>query len=170
VTDAVDLAKFRMAAAFDDKHQAPQLEGQVYIRMARKPGSPGYRLPNTTKLSPILQGPFRILERVSDLAYRLELPAHWKIHPVISVIHLEQAHVDDYNRRVPTPPPVLVGGQEEHEVERIVRQETGRFLVKWRHRDEETWEPIKNLREDVPEMVKAFQKRTRQQRVAQQRV
>lgn len=43
----------------------------------------------------------------------LELPPTWKIHPIISVIHLEQHHEDDFGR---TPPdissaePIMVGG------------------------------------------------------------
>jgi hypothetical protein len=43
----------------------------------------------TDELSPKLasrhHGPFRIKDKLSDLTYRLELPAHWKIHNVFHV-------------------------------------------------------------------------------------
>jgi hypothetical protein len=166
VIDILDLAKFRMAAAFDAKHQPPQLKDRVYLKLARKPGTHGYRLPHTTKLSPIMAGPFPILTKVNNLAYKLQLPAEWRIHPVISVIHLEQAYDDDYQRRIPTPPPVLVDGQEEFEIDEILRQAGDQCLVRWKHRDEETWEPVSNLKEDVPELLRAFQNKHRHRRAA----
>ena len=36
-------------------------------------------------------GPFEITERVGRLAYRLNLPAHWRIHNVINIAFLEPA-------------------------------------------------------------------------------
>ncbi len=39
-------------------------------------------------------GPFRVVELVGDLAYRLDLPQHFRMHPVISVTHLEPARSD----------------------------------------------------------------------------
>jgi hypothetical protein len=36
-----------------------------------------------------LQTGTRVLERIGNLAYRLDIPPNWKIHPVISVAHLE---------------------------------------------------------------------------------
>ena len=36
----------------------------------------------SSKLAPRRHGPFKILHVVSPVAYELELPEHWKIHPV----------------------------------------------------------------------------------------
>jgi len=37
----------------------------------------------TSKLAPKRYGPFPIKKVLSDVSYKLELPAKWKIHPVI---------------------------------------------------------------------------------------
>ena len=45
-------------------------------------------------------GPFEVMEKVSDVAYRIRLPASYGIHPVINIAHLESYHSDnDYSDR-----------------------------------------------------------------------
>ena len=71
-------------------------------------------------------GPFQILERIGRLAYRLELPGTMKIHPVISIAHLEPAtkpEEDLFKRPRPQlehPLPVVVDGEQEFVVERLL--------------------------------------------------
>lgn len=48
------------------------------------------------KLTKQYVDPFCILEKVGRLAYKLDVPADWKIHPVFSVAQLK-----------PAPPPAL---------------------------------------------------------------
>jgi hypothetical protein len=43
-------------------------------------------------------GPFKVLRKVSDLAYELKLPSSFKIHPVISTSRLELAKPDEWHR------------------------------------------------------------------------
>jgi hypothetical protein len=101
-------------------------------------------------------GPFEIIKKISPLVYQLRLPADWKIHPVFHVSLLRPAKLDD--RLHPEiiddtlkPDPIIVGREEEYEVERIVRHQGGKrrrmFLVKWKGYPEEenTWEPRRNL-------------------------
>jgi hypothetical protein len=62
------------------------------------------------KLAQRFVGRFKVLERVGRLAYRLELPPTWSIHPVVSVEHLEpDPPGDDEWERLPAPaelPPI----------------------------------------------------------------
>lgn len=44
------------------------------------------------KLLARYEGPFEILEKISPITYRLKLRASYKIHPVISIAHLEKYH------------------------------------------------------------------------------
>ena len=160
--NAIQLAQTKMAVRYDSKHRVPDLVGNVYLKLA-KTGDAGYHIPKTSSLSTKRVGPYRILEKVSPLAYRLELPPSMaKVYPVISVIHLEQAKPDLFDRDIPPPAPIITQGQEEWVVERIVRREKrgnrNGYQVKWKGYEEKTWEPANRLREDVPEMVEKFEK------------
>lgn len=53
----------------------------------------GYKIPSSqilgTKLSQQFAGPFKILSKVGNLAYRLKIPTYWRIHPVFTIAQLE---------------------------------------------------------------------------------
>jgi hypothetical protein len=93
----------------------------------------------TTKLAPKRHGPFKVTQVMSAVNYRLELPMQWSIHPVFHIdlltpYHETPIHSANYQR----PPPDLVEGEEEYEVETVlVSQRFGRgkklqYLVKWK--------------------------------------
>ena len=72
------------------------------------------------KFTPKCEGPFKIKKVLSTLSYQLELPKSWKIHPTFYISLLSpyketETHGPNYIR----PPPELVNGEEEYEVERI---------------------------------------------------
>ena len=92
----------------------------------------------TTKLAPKRHGPFKIIQVMSLVNYHLQLPTQWSIHDVfhtdlLTPYHETHMHGPNYLR----PPPELVEGVEEFEVERILdsrRRGRGRklqYLVKW---------------------------------------
>jgi RNase H-like domain found in reverse transcriptase/Reverse transcriptase (RNA-dependent DNA polymerase)/Integrase zinc binding domain/Integrase core domain/Chromo (CHRromatin Organisation MOdifier) domain len=167
--DAIELANARMAIHFDNKHKPPHLRGKVFVKLV-KAGRKGYQLPKSSKLSTIRMGPYEIKRRVGQLAYELNLPAHTRIHPVISCIHLEQCVEDAYQRPLPRPTPIIVDGQEEWVVEKLSKErgsgDKKEILVRWRGFDAEqsTWEPYDQVKRDVPAMFRAFESRTRRGR------
>jgi hypothetical protein len=80
-----------------------------------------------------------ILRVLLPITYELRLPVQWKLHPVFHVDLLTpycetEFHGANYDK----PPPDLINGEEEYEVERIVasrRFGRGRklqYLVKWK--------------------------------------
>ncbi|QRW21158.1 Retrotransposable element Tf2 protein [Rhizoctonia solani] len=106
---------------------------------------------NLKTLSPKLTeqrlGPFKVIEKISDRAYRLELPPTMRIHNVFYIGLLSKVKRDKKRAFENHPPPVTVEGEEEYEVEGITNAEErdGKwfFRVKWKGygSKENTWEP-----------------------------
>jgi hypothetical protein len=107
---------------------------------------------STPKLLPKWVGPFKILDAIGKGAYRLQLPDHMKIHPVFHVSLLKTFHS---NGELQPPDPIIIDGEEEFELERILdhrfvkrgRKVIPEYLVKWRHfgTEHNTWEPDNSL-------------------------
>ena len=77
------------------------------------------RLGGSSKFIAKWFGPFKIIEVVSPLAYKLELPPTLKIHPVIHAAYLKPYHESQvYKGRTPTRPPPI-DGEDVYLVERI---------------------------------------------------
>ena len=82
-------------------------------------------------------GPFRIMEQIGTVAYRLDLPLTMPIHNVFHASLLEPYQENTLaSRELPQLSPVFVKGQEEFEVEEIldsrkVRNQT-QYLVRWK--------------------------------------
>ena len=90
------------------------------------------------KLLPKYVGPFKVLQKVGKVAYRLELPSTMKCHPVFHVSLLHKYHRD--GRTQPHPPPIavdaegdwfVVEGVLDHKRVRRGGRWVDRYLVKW---------------------------------------
>ena len=116
-----------------------------------------------TKLAPKRYGPFRVLKEISPVAYKLQLPVSWGIHDVfhtslLSPYQETAAHGPNFSR----PPPDLIDGEEEYEVEHIInhrhhgRTRQLQYLIKWKGYPESdnTWEPADQVH--APELVKLY--------------
>jgi len=96
-------------------------------------------------------GPYKIKAIISSNVVELELPATIKIHPVVNVSRIKQ-YVDQVDgQRKETPQPVVIEGEEEWEVEKILNKKKIRgkdkFLVRWKGftAEGDTWESKENL-------------------------
>ena len=157
--DALIFAQAKMSIYYDKKHKPLTLRpgDKAFISLTGSMEA-GYHLPNTIshKLSPQCVSPFEVIRAVGRLVYELKIPATWKIHPVISVAHLEPYKEDPYKRAESAPLP-------DREAEEIVaerynkRRKRQEWLVKWRNfgPEQNTWEPIDNLN-NAPELLEEF--------------
>ena len=98
------------------------------------------------KLAPLRIGPYEIIRKVSDTAYKLKLPKGYvgKIHNVFYIGLLSKANIRP-GEKATEPPPELVEGELEYEVEEILQKRGNRYRVKWKGYDDPTWEPLSNL-------------------------
>ena len=127
----------------------------------------GYSIPTiarvTKKLMQQYVGPFLIKKRVGRLAYKLDIPHDWRIHPVFSIVQLEPALTpskDLFQRPRPTQlPSVYVDDNtniyKSFEVEQLLNKRmvnrgyghSFKYLVRWKgYRPEwDRWYNVKEL-------------------------
>ena len=99
------------------------------------------------------------------MAYELDLPATLKIHPVFHVDRLSRYEGNEVNGQRPPPPePVMVDGEEEYKVDRILDSRYFRrqlqYLVRWKGygEGEDSWEPAKNVA-NAQELIEDFHRK-----------
>ena len=123
-------------------------------------------LDKTPKLSSKYIGPFKIIKKISDVVYELELPTDMNIHPSFHISKLKKYNKNDDklfpNRAVDVSvsrpgPETIINGKEVYEVEKIIDKrlvKRGRekypkpeYLVKWKgySTHEATWKREKEL-------------------------
>ena len=117
-----------------------------YLRMKNYPA----------KLQRRFVGPFKVIEQISRVAYRLELPAEWRAHPVFHSSLLKLWQESHWSCPVDAPAPEFeVEGTPYYTVERILhwrkirrgRRNERKFLVIWTGYsiDEAEWIPERNF-------------------------
>ncbi|KAG7666513.1 hypothetical protein KSW81_001939 [Nannochloris sp. 'desiccata'] len=127
---------------------------QVYISTADLP------LKGPRRLAPKWFGPVPIIEKLSDLNYRVALPEMWKRrHPVF---HIEKLKPFVVSTKFPSrsdrrPPPDLEQGSDVYNVEKILNRRSTRrgrgwrieYYIKWEGYPmcDSTWEPKTNLQD-----------------------
>ena len=98
----------------------------------------------------------------------MELPSGLNIHPVFHISRLKK-YIDptiiEHRPNPPEPPPVIiVEGEEEFEVEKILDKRINRkrieYLVKWKGYPEHDaqWEPLENL-QNAHESLEEYESR-----------
>lgn len=131
--DAISFALLNQKEHYNRKHQLLFIKvgDWAMLRLYK-----GYSISSsagiTKKLTQQYVGPFRIKERVERLAYKLEIPDDWRIHPVFLVAQLELAPkpFDNLFWRSNShhPPTVFVDGDTDNlksfEIDRLVNKRT----------------------------------------------
>ena len=73
------------------------------------------------KLSLKRHGPFKVKKVLSPITYQLNLPIQWKIHDVFHINLLTPYQETDFHGpNFAQPPPDLIDGEEEYEVEQVL--------------------------------------------------
>lgn len=154
--ESLATAQERQAANADTSRQdhSFQVGDQVLLNLADIT-LPANRTHRSQKLLPRFGGPYTILEQISPVSFHLGLPPTLKIHPVFHVDRLQPYHISpaSFGHRTPAkPPPELIDGKEEYEVESIQDHwQMGRhmeYLIKWIEypQEDSTWQKESDLK------------------------
>ena len=118
----------------------------------------------TAKLAPKQYRPFTIKKKISDIIFQLELPEQWRIHNVFHTSLLSPyLETDIHGPNYPKPPPDIIEGEPEFEVEQIVgsrcigRKKTLQYKVRWKGYApaHDSWEPANQIH--APKLVKRYE-------------
>lgn len=111
------------------------------------------------KLSMRYFGPFKVLAKIGDVAYKLELPSAARIHPVFHVSQLKPFNGTAQDPYLPLPLTVTEMGPVMQPVKilasRIIirgHNQIEQILVQWENglQDEATWEDIEDIKASYP--------------------
>lgn len=89
------------------------------------------------KLAPKRHSPFLIEKMLGPVTAKLRLPHQWKIHPVFHTSLLTPyLQTSEYGKHISNPPPDIIDGEEEYEVDQIVDSRIRgkkrlEYLVRW---------------------------------------
>ncbi|CAJ0943984.1 unnamed protein product, partial [Ranitomeya imitator] len=114
---------------------------------------------SSPKFKPRFIGPYRILEILNPVSFRLDLPASFAIHNVFHRSLLRRYEVPVVPSLEP-PAPVLVEGELEYVVEKILDSRVSRrklqYLVKWKGygQEDNSWVVASDVHAD--DLVRAF--------------
>lgn len=150
----LERAMARQKAYADRTRRAVNYEEGMYVYVSTE----YLQKPNDicSKLKQRYAGPYKILERIGNAAYKLELPPNSRAHPVFHVSKLRKYYPRFIDTQLlddaPSPvPSVIIDDNVEYEVERILkhrrRGSTLQYLVKWLGYSQwyASWEPASAL-------------------------
>jgi hypothetical protein len=118
----------------------------------------------TTKLAPKRYGPFTVKKRISNIVFQLKLPDQWRVHNIFHALLLSPYfETDIHGPNYPEPPPDIIEGEPEFEVEQIVgsrctgKKKTLQYKVRWKGytHAHDSWEPASQVH--APELVRRYE-------------
>ncbi|GJV70189.1 putative mitochondrial protein [Tanacetum coccineum] len=154
--EAIKMLKFHLKRSQDrmrnqaNKHRTDrQLEVNDWVYLKLQPHRQvSIRQGQQHKLSSKYYGPFKVAERIGEVAYRLELPSSSQIHPVFHISQLKKCHGKDHS--VGVLPQLREDGLLENKPMAILERRLGKVnnkpvmfvLIQWTNKpvEEATWE------------------------------
>ncbi|KAK6164609.1 hypothetical protein DH2020_001473 [Rehmannia glutinosa] len=163
IKERIRTAQSRQKSYADKRRKDLEFEvgDEVFLRLSPRKGLINPK--KGGKLSPRYVGPYKILQRIGKLAYKLELPAPYAgMHDVFHVLRLKKYQPDPEHIITRDTPPLMENLSYTERPTRIIDRQT-RFHVRekfsmvkvvWRNHNHEdaTWEKEEDMRNQYPEL------------------
>ncbi|GKC47683.1 putative reverse transcriptase domain-containing protein [Tanacetum coccineum] len=163
IKQKIQAAQDRQKSYADLKRKPMEFEVGDRVMLKVSPWKGVVRFGKRGKLNPRYVGPFKVLARVGDVAYRLELPQELsRVHHTFHVSNLKKCyadeplamplegiHVDDKLQFVEEPVEIM-----EREIKRLKRSRIPLVKVHWNSRrgPEFTWEREDSFKKKYPQL------------------
>ncbi|XP_073061742.1 uncharacterized protein [Primulina eburnea] len=163
IRDRIKTAESRQKSYADVRRRplAFEIRDHVFVQIAPLKGV--VRFGKKGKLSPCFIGPFEILDRIGERAYRVALPSDFnRVYNVFNVSMLckyvpNQTHVL-HHKPLDLLPNLSYHERPIHILDRKVKvlrnKETGILKVLWSNHviEEATWEPEEEMKQSYPDL------------------
>nr|GEU32283.1 reverse transcriptase [Tanacetum cinerariifolium] len=148
---ALEHTRQRMSKQANKKRLDKQFQVAdfVYLRLRNyRQNSVAAR--DNQKLAKRFFGPYRVLEKIGPVAYRLELPIASRVHPVFHVSLLKESHSQTASSEFPSEWLNDAPSYEPQPESILRRRQSGdkqEILVKWMNHEQEeaTWEDLNEI-------------------------
>ncbi|GJU48076.1 putative reverse transcriptase domain-containing protein [Tanacetum coccineum] len=163
IKQRIQAAQGRQKSYVDLKRKPMEFEIGDRVMLKVSPWKGVVRFGKRGKLNPRYVGPFKVLAKVGDVAYRLELPQELsRVHSTFHVSNLkkcysdeplamplDEIHVDDKLQFVEEPVEIM-----EREIKRLKRSRIPLVKVRWNSRrgPEFTWEREDSFKKKYPHL------------------
>jgi hypothetical protein len=149
--DNLTMAHNRMKQQADQHHSERSFEvgDWVFLRLQPYKQMSLKKAKKDNKLSPKYYGPYKVLQKIGTMAYKLELPASSRVHPVFHVSCLKKVIGDkilvqtilpelDEEGKIILEPKAIT----DTRVHQLRNRSISEYLIKWRKllAEDSTWE------------------------------
>jgi hypothetical protein len=158
------MAQNRMKQQADQHHSERSFEvgDWVFLRLQPYKQMSLKQAKKDNKLSPMYYGPYKVLQKIGTMAYKLELPTSSRVHPVFHVSFLKKVIGD----KIPVQT-ILPELEEEGKIilepeaitdtriRQLRNRSISKYLIKWRKLStkDSTWEDESFIKKH-PELLK----------------
>ncbi|GKA06369.1 putative reverse transcriptase domain-containing protein [Tanacetum coccineum] len=163
IKQRIQAARDRQKSYADLKRKPMEFQVRDRVMLKVSPWKGVVRFGKRGKLNPRYVGPFKVLERIRSVAYKLELPQELsRVHNTFHVsnlkkcysdeplaVPLEGLHIDDKLQFVEEPVEIM-----EREIKRLNRSRIPLVKVRWNSRrgPEFTWEREDSFKKKYPHL------------------
>jgi hypothetical protein len=164
--DNLTMAQNRMKQQADQHHSERSFEvgDWVFLRLQPYKQMSLKQAKKDNKLSPKYYGPYKVLQKIGTMAYKLELPASSRVHPVFHVSCLKKVIGDkipvqtifpelDKEGKIILEPEAIT----DTRVHQLRNRSISEYLIKWRKlpAKDSTWEDESFIQKH-PELLKRW--------------